>query len=170
MGEKISRGPVQRLGIDTPVKFPPAGEFLEYYKADGLLYRLDSAGVELQVSSGGKFIYLVASVNKVSGVPAIVFTDIDISGDVIGTDISRAALFQIAITTTGGGANNRLLEMRFDGDAQIMPDIPSLGGEIPGGFDFNGQLLVPLSDQKCEYRINANSNTTVEIVLLAYMT
>lgn len=36
----------------TPARLPAAGEFLDYYKADGKLYRINSAGVEIEIGPG----------------------------------------------------------------------------------------------------------------------
>lgn len=44
---------LERIGISTPSRNPPAGTFLEYYKSDGLLYRKDSNGTETLVGGGG---------------------------------------------------------------------------------------------------------------------
>ncbi len=58
MSEKLKRNRVQYLGVVTPVDDPPAGQFFEYYKEDGNLYRKDSTGKEFRVEGNGSKIFL----------------------------------------------------------------------------------------------------------------
>ncbi len=53
MSVKLEQDQIQRRQIATPAGNPPPGQFFEYFKADGKLYKKDSAGVESIVNPSG---------------------------------------------------------------------------------------------------------------------
>jgi len=117
---------------------------------------------------GRSLIWLSSPVNKISGSPATVFTDIDISGDT-GTDIAHTAIFSVKITKSVSDAHRDIF-IRKNGSTLTDNSIPSLGSEVKTGSHIHGQLHVPLdSNEICEYKANANGDTTVDITLLGYI-
>ncbi len=144
----------------------PEGEIIKYRDA---IKNESADNITNAISNLGKsLIWLSSPVNKVSGAPTIVFTDIDISNDT-GADIAHTAIFSIKITKSVSDAHRDIF-MRKNGSTLTDNSIPSLGSEVKTGSHIHGQLHVPLDDSEiCEYKANANGDTTVDITLLGYI-
>lgn len=67
MPSKLDNNKVQRKEIGTPAENPPAGYVFEYFKADGLLYRKNSAGDEIQIGIGIEQLEQLAIIGKGTG-------------------------------------------------------------------------------------------------------
>lgn len=124
MPEKVVNSEVQRKQIATPAGNPPAGQFYEYYKADGKLYKKDSAGLETEVNAGGGGDKVTVSLKNgeagamVAGDVVIIDTTQD-NACVFTTNSKDLKVVGVVVT---GGASGAQVEICVDGIATVKVD------------------------------------------------
>lgn len=128
-----------------------------------------AADIKISISNINKsLIWLPTPVLKVLGTPATIFTDIDISDDT-RADIAHTAIFSVKITKSVSDARRDIF-IRENGSILTGNSVPSISHEIKAGSYIRNQLFVPLDGNEiCEYMIDNNDDTTVNIMLLGYI-
>lgn len=123
MSQKAARSQTQNRAIATPAGNPPVNEFFVYFKADGNLYKKNSAGVESIVNPSGAAKPTVFLKNGEAGAMVV--------GDVVVIDPSQdsAVIFTTSskdLTVIGvvvtGGASGAQVEICVGGIATVKVD------------------------------------------------
>ncbi len=123
MSVRLIRDKVQYLGIGTPPDDPVAGQFFLYFKADGILYRKNSAGAEIQIGAGGGGVNVTITLNN-GEAGAMVAGDVV----VIDTGVDSSCLFsttnkdtKVAGVISVGGASGQPVQVCTSGiiDAKV---------------------------------------------------
>jgi len=105
MSVKLLNNAQEHKAIITPSTNPSLGNFLSYFKADGKLYRKDSAGVEVEVNAGAATGNITITLTNREGsvmVPGdvVVIDTVDDSSCVLGSSNSDTKV--VGVISTGG--------------------------------------------------------------------